>query len=148
MNDDGFLRENPILPILTLKGGIGMRVKIRSKSEREKSESRAKEKREKKMKRAKRKRNSFFNPDFDGQDREERAINPVAPNKVKKKLKPKKKKSVEPGPKGGQRKSSGRPIGTGKYGVETTPYRVPVYILDDVKAYIQRKLDKDGIKPK
>jgi DNA polymerase V len=35
------------------------------------------------------------------------------------------------------KKGAGRPKGTGKFGVETTPLRVPTHLLNEVKAFIQ-----------
>lgn len=39
-------------------------------------------------------------------------------------------------PSGGQRKGAGRPFGTGKFGVPTTPLRVPTHLLENVRQLI------------
>lgn len=44
--------------------------------------------------------------------------------------------------KAGSRKAkrAGRPKGSGKYGCETKAVRIPVYLEDDVKSYVLRKV--------
>lgn len=37
---------------------------------------------------------------------------------------------------GGIRKGAGRPYGTGKFGVPTTPLRVPTHVVEDVRQFI------------
>lgn len=41
---------------------------------------------------------------------------------------------------GGKRAGAGRPKGTGKYGCATKAVRVPVGLVDDVHAYIMKKI--------
>jgi DNA polymerase V len=42
-------------------------------------------------------------------------------------------------PRGGKRKGSGRPVGSGRFGSTTTPIRVPVGMIDEVLKFVQNK---------
>ncbi len=46
---------------------------------------------------------------------------------------------------GGKRVGAGRPKGTGKYGCETKAVRLPIHLIEEVQAYVQRKLKKESL---
>lgn len=43
---------------------------------------------------------------------------------------------------GGKRKGAGRPKGTGRYGEETIPVRIPVSLLDKFREWLSNNLKK------
>ena len=49
---------------------------------------------------------------------------------------------------GGRRPGAGRPVGTGLFGEETKPVRVPVSKVDMVRSFLLRAGDSDAMDPK
>ena len=47
------------------------------------------------------------------------------------------------GGRGGVRPGAGRPVGSGKYGCKTKAVRVPEHLIEDIQAFVMKKVKAD-----